>query len=183
MKRLRAWLLKLAGVVPSQQKELEFADEIDSHLQMHIDDNLRAGMTPKQARREAILKLGGTESIKQAHREGRTIPFLQTLIQDIHYSLRQLRRSPGFTITAILMLSLGIGASIAIFAFVDAALIKPLPYADPTRLADVTEHSVAFSRSNLSYQDFRDWQRLNKVFTSLEAYTGAGYLLSTPSGV
>ena len=183
MKRLRAWLLKLAGVVPSQQKELEFADEIDSHLQMHIDDNLRAGMTPKQARREAILKLGGTESIKQAHREGRTIPFLQTMIQDIRYALRQLRRSPGFTITAILMLALGIGASIAIFAFVDAALIKPPPYADPTRLADVAEHGAAFPRSNLSYQDFRDWQHLNKVFTSLDAYAGGGYLLSTPSGV
>jgi len=183
MNRLRAWLLKLAGVVPSQQKEQEFADEIDSHLQMHIDDNLRAGMTPKQARREAILKLGGTEPTKQAHREGRTIPFLQTMLQDIRYALRQLRHSPGFTATAILMLALGIGASIAIFAFVDAALLKPLPYADPNRLADVSERSVAFPRSNLSYQDYLDWKRLNKVFSSLDAYTGSGYLLSTPSGV
>jgi macrolide transport system ATP-binding/permease protein len=183
MNRLRAWLRRLAGIVPTQQQEQEFSAELESHLQLHIDDNLRAGMTPKQARREAILKLGGTESTKQAHREGRTIPFLQTMIQDIRYALRQLRRSPGFTITAILMLSLGIGASIAIFAFVDAALIKPLPYADPTRLADVAEHGVAFPRSNLSYLDFRDWQRLNKVFTSLEAYGGWGYLLQTPSGV
>jgi predicted permease len=81
------------------------------------------------------------------------------------------------------MLALGIGASIAIFAFVDAALIKPLPYADPTRLADVAERGVSFPRSNISYQDFRDWQRLNKVFSSMEAYIGGGFLLSTPSGV
>jgi predicted permease len=81
------------------------------------------------------------------------------------------------------MLSLGIGASMAIFAFVDAALIKPLPYADPTRLADVAERGVAFPRSNISYQDFVDWKRLNKVFSSLDAYTGSGFLFRTPTGV
>jgi macrolide transport system ATP-binding/permease protein len=183
MNRIRAWFFKIAGIVPRQQQEQDFSDELASHLQLHIDDNLRAGMTPDQARREALIKLGGVESTKQSHRETRTIPLLESLVQDIRFSLRQLRRSPGFTITAILMLSLGIGASIAIFAFVDASLIKPLPYADPTRLADVAEHGVAFPRSNLSYQDFVDWKRLNKVFTSLDAYTGGGYLFSTPSGV
>jgi macrolide transport system ATP-binding/permease protein len=183
MKQIRAWLLRMFGVVPSQQQEQDFSDELASHLQMHIDDNLQAGMSPAEARHDALCKLGGLERTKQAHRERRTLPLLETVLQDIHYALRQLRRSPGFTITAILMLSLGIGASVAIFAFVDAALIKPLPYADPMRLVDVAEHGAAFPRSNLSYEDFRDWQRLNKVFTSIEAYNGTGYLLTTPSGV
>ena len=183
MKRIRAWFLRIAGIIPRQRQEQDFSDELASHLQMHIDDNLRAGMSPDQARRQAHIKLGGMENTKQAHREGRTIPFLETLLQDLRYALRQLRRSPGFTVTAVLMLALGIGASIAIFAFVDAALLKPLPYADPTRLADVAEHGSAFPRSNLSYQDFRDWQRMNKVFSSLDAYTGSGYLFATPSGV
>ena len=183
MRRIRAWFQKLFGIVPSQQQEQDFSDELASHLQLHIDDNLRAGMSPEQARREALHKLGGVERTRQAHREGRTIPFLETLLQDIRYALRQLRRSPGFTVTAILMLALGIGASVAIFAFVDAALLKPLPYADPTNLADVAEHGAAFPRSNLSYLDFRDWQRLNKVFASVDAYNGTGYLLATPSGV
>ncbi|HMF62702.1 MAG TPA: ABC transporter permease [Edaphobacter sp.] len=183
MRRIRVWLLKIFGIVPSQQQEQDFSDELASHLQLHIDDNLRSGMPPEKARREALLKLGGVERTRQAHREGRTIPFLETLLQDIRYALRQLRRNPGFTVTAILMLALGIGASIAIFAFVDAALLKPLPYADPTRLADVAERGVAFPRSNISYQDFVDWKRLNKVFSSLDAYTGSGYLLATPSGV
>ncbi len=183
MNRLRAWLRRLTGVVPAQHQEQDFSSELESHLQLHIDDNVRAGMCPADARRSAILKLGGIEHTKQSHREGRTFPLIETTIQDIRYALRQLRRSPGFTSTAILMLALGIGASIAIFAFVDAALIKPLPYSDPTRLADVAEHGVAFPRSNISYLDFRDWQKMNKVFTSMEAYTGGGYLLATPSGV
>jgi predicted permease len=183
MNRLRAWLRKLTGVVPTQQQEQDFSSELDSHLQLHIDDNVRAGMTPADARRSAIIKLGGIEHTKQAHRETRTFPLLEATLQDIRYALRQLRRSPGFTATAILMLALGIGASIAIFAFVDAALIKPLPYADPTRLADVAERGVAFPRSNISYMDFRDWQRLNKVFSSMEAYTGGGFLFKTSTGV
>jgi predicted permease len=183
MNRLRAWFRKLTGVVPTQHQEQDFSSELESHLQLHIDDNVRAGMTPADARRSAILKLGGIEHTKQSHREGRTFPLIETTIQDIRYALRQLRRSPGFTITAIIMLALGIGASVAIFAFVDAALIKPLPYDDPTRLADVAEHGVAFARSNISYEDFRDWQRLNKVFSSVEAYTGGGFLLNTPNGV
>lgn len=183
MNRPRAWLLRIIGIVPKQAQEQDFSSELESHLQLHIDDNLRSGMPPKEARRQAILKLGGIEYTKQAHREGRTIPFLETLLQDIRYSLRQLRRSPGFTATAILMLALGIGACVAIFAFVDAALIQPLPYANPARLADVAEHGASFSRSNLSYLDYVDWKRLNKVFSSLEVYTGSGYLLKTPTGV
>ncbi|MBS1820885.1 MAG: ABC transporter permease [Acidobacteria bacterium] len=183
MKCIRAWFLRITGIVPSQRRELDFSNELASHLQMHIDDNLRAGMTPEQARREAHIKLGGLEQTKQAHREGRTIPFLETLLQDLRYALRQLHRSPGFTITAVLMLSLGIGASVAIFAFVDAALLKPLPYADPNGLVDVAEHGRSFPRSNLSYLDYEDWKHLNKVFSSLDVYTGGGYLYRTPSGV
>jgi predicted permease len=183
MKRIRAWLLRITGIIPRQHKEQDFSDELASHLQMHIDDNLRAGMTPEQARREAYLKLGGLEHTKQAHREGRTIPFFETLLQDLRFALRQLRRSPGFTVIAALMLSLGTGASLAIFAFVDAALLKPLPYADPNRLVDVAEHGVAFPRSNISYLDFEDWKRLNTVFSSLDAYTGGSYLYRTPTGV
>ncbi len=183
MNRIRAWFLKITGIVPRQRQEQDFSDELSSHLQLHIDDNLRAGMSPEQARRDALRKLGGIEHTKQAHREGRTVPFLETLLQDIRYALRQLRRSPGFTVTAILMLSLGIGSSVAIFAFVDAALIKPLPYSDPNRLVDVTERAVLFPRSDLSYLDYVDWKRLNKVFSSFDIYTGSGYLLNTPSGV
>jgi macrolide transport system ATP-binding/permease protein len=171
MKRLRALLRRLAGIVPSQQREENFAAEIDSHLQMHIDDNLRAGMAPEQARREAILTLGGIEMTKQAYRDQGTVPFLETMLQDLRFGVRQLRKNPGFAATAILMLALGMAASVAIFAFVDAALIKPLPYPNPTRLADVTESIAVFPRANLSYPDYLDWKKFNKVFDSLDVYT------------
>lgn len=107
---------------------------------------------------------------------------MENFLQDIRYSLRQLRKSPGFAVTAILILTLGIGASTAIFGFVDAALIKPLPYKDPVRLVEVTGSVAVLPRANLSYPDYLDWKRLNHVFTSMDVYDQTGYLLRTPSG-
>jgi macrolide transport system ATP-binding/permease protein len=101
------------------------------------------------------------------------------LIQDLRYALRQLRKSPGFACTAILILTLGMSASVAIFGFVDAALIKPLPYKDPNRLVDVTESVPMIPRANLSYPDYLDWKKMNQVFSSMDVYTGDGYLLRT----
>ncbi len=107
---------------------------------------------------------------------------METVINDIRYAFRQLRQSPVFAGTAIVVLSLGICASVAIFSFVDAALIKPLPYPDSSRLVDVTETAAMFPRSNLSYLDYLDWKKLNHSFDSLEVYNQSGYLLRTASG-
>jgi macrolide transport system ATP-binding/permease protein len=104
------------------------------------------------------------------------------LLQDLRYALRQLRKSPGFACTAILILTLGMCASVAIFGFVDAALIKPLPYANPTRLVEVTESVAIIPRANLSYLDYLDWKKLNQVFTSMDVHDEADYLLRTPAG-
>ncbi len=104
------------------------------------------------------------------------------LLQDFRYALRQLRKSPGFACTALLVLALGVCASVSIFAFVDAALIKPLPYPNPNRLVLVTENAPMFPVSNLSYPDYLDWKRLNHAFSSMDAYAGTGYLLRTRGG-
>ena len=93
-------------------------------------------------------------------------------MQDFRYAIRQLRKSPGFAFTSILILALGICASVAIFGFVDAALIKPLPYPDANRLAWVTESVEMIPRANLSYPDYLDWKRQNQVFSALDVYTG-----------
>jgi macrolide transport system ATP-binding/permease protein len=178
----RAWLLRLGGLFGLQRKQQTFADEIESHLQLHIDDYIRLGMTPLEARRKAILRLGGVEMTKQSYRERSTVPAIDDLLQDLRYALRQLRRAPGFTVTATMMLALGIGASVAIFAFVDAALLKPLPYRGANRLVAVTERAKLFPRANLSYPDYLDWKKMNTVFSSFDMYTADGYMLATSSG-
>jgi hypothetical protein len=182
MKRMRAWMMRLAGLLPAAGRDRELADEIESNLQMHIDDNLRSGMPPEQARRNALLKLGGVETAKEAYRDRSSIPLLENLLRDTRFAIRQLRKNPGFTCTAVLVLGLGLCASVAIFAFVDATLIKPLPYRDPSRLAGLFETVPLCPRCPLSYPDYLDWKSLNKVFTTLDVFEGTGFTLRTADG-
>ncbi|MFI5184777.1 MAG: permease prefix domain 1-containing protein, partial [Vicinamibacteria bacterium] len=183
MKGLRAFLVRLAGLLPNDRREREMADELEAHLQMHTDDNIRLGMTPEEARRLAVLKLGGVEATKEAYRDRRTIPILDHLLRDTRFAIRQLGKTPAFSATAVLVLALGMSASVAIFAFVDAALVKPLPFRDPERLLGVYEVAPHCPRCNLSYLDFLDWRSSNATFSSLEAYQRTGFILTTPSGV
>jgi macrolide transport system ATP-binding/permease protein len=114
--------------------------------------------------------------------ERNAIPFLENLLADLRFSIRQLRKNPGFTSTAVFLLALGMCASVAMFAFVDAALFKPLPYRNPSRLVGVYESIPLCPQCNLSYLDYLDWKKLNTVFTSLEAYQHNGFIVSTPAG-
>jgi len=107
---------------------------------------------------------------------------LDGLRRDLCFALRQLRKTPGFTVTAILVLALGMCASVAIFAFVDAALVKPLPYRAPARLVGVYEFNGLHERSNLSYLDYLDWKKRNTVFSSLDIYQSNSFTLTTPAG-
>ena len=185
MKALRRFKAKLVGFLSQThrvQASQEFDEEMQSHLAMHIEDNIRAGMSPEQAHREAILKLGGLEVTRQARREGATVVALESLSQDIRFAMRQMKKNPGFAFTAILILSLGICANVAIFSFVDAVLIKPVPYQDPSRLVGLFESTPLGPQLHLSYLDYLDWKRLNKVFTSVEAYDSNSSLLNTPTG-
>ena len=181
--KLRAWLLRFKGVFLKDARERELADELESHLQMHIDDNIHAGMSPQEARRVAVMKLGGVDQTKEAYRDRATIPLLESAVQDLRFTFRQLRKNPAFTVTATTMVALGIGASVAIFAFVDAALIKPLPYQNPSRLLAVTESTPDIPVANISYVDYLDWKKQNRVFESLEVYWGLEHTISTPAGM
>jgi macrolide transport system ATP-binding/permease protein len=182
MRALGAWLRRLAGLVPSERRERELADEIEAHLGMHEDDNRRAGMTPEEARRAALLKLGGVEPTKEAWRDRSTIPLVANLLRDARFAMRQLRRNPLFAATAVLTLALGVCASVSIFAFVDKALLEPLPYRDPGRLVGVYEKVEHCPLCNLSYPDYLDWKRLNHTFSSLAGYRRGGFVLTDASG-
>jgi hypothetical protein len=158
----------------------ELDAELASHLEMHIEDNLRAGMTPEAARRDALLKLGGIEQTKENHRDSRGLPFVETLVRDIRFGVRLLRNSPGFTASAVVTLALGIGANAAIFSFVNAALLRPLPYRSPQNLIVLSEGrgSIGSDGLDASLPDFQDWQRSSKTIESFAAFNSDRVTLS-----
>jgi macrolide transport system ATP-binding/permease protein len=181
MDSIARFFKKIGMLLRREKFNSELEEEMSFHREQKEKELRAAGVAPDAAHSEAAREFGNTTRLKEQSYEVMGFRF-ETVWQDLHFALRQLRRSPGFTLTAVLMLALGIGASVAIFAFVDAALIKPLPYQDPARLVDVNEKVKLFPRSNLSYLDYLDWKKMNKVFSSMEAYTGMSYLLNTPAG-
>jgi putative ABC transport system permease protein len=178
MRRLRALLLRLRETLSPRPDD--FAAEIDSHLQLHIDDNLRAGMTPDEARRHALICLGGPAQTQERYRDQHGIPALDALRQDLVSAVRVLRKNPGFAATAILTLALGIGANSAIFSLVNATLLRPLPFRDPDRLVMIfaTDGRRGIRFDEATYPDFVDWRNQNRTFDSMGAYANRSLALS-----
>jgi putative ABC transport system permease protein len=160
--RARTWLSPRAV-------DQDFASELDSHLAMLIDENIRRGMSPEEARRAARIKLGGVTQLKETNRELRSLPVIETFLQDARYAIRMLRKNPGFTAVAVLTLALGIGANTAIFSVVYAVLLKPLPYANPNQLVSAFQANIqeGVPEDGTSYPNFEEWRAQNHVFSDL----------------
>jgi predicted permease len=169
MSAIRAFLFRLSGLFNKNRKDFDLAEELESHLQMHIEDNIRSGMTPEQARRDALIKSGGLELAQEACRDRRGLPLLETVMRDFRHTLRILRRSPAFTVVAVLLLALGIGANTAIFTLLDQLMLRPLPVRDPGQLLMIWTSgpnlgSNQGSRAS-SYPMYEDFQQRAQAFS------------------
>lgn len=178
MRHLRAWLLRWGGLFRRERAGREFAEEIEAHLQMHIDDNLRSGINPQEARRQALIKLGGVQQTKENYRDRSTMPVLEMLWSDIRFGARVLWKSPSFTIVAILTLALGIGGNTAIFSIVNGVLLNPLPFPQPEQLVALHESKPNFDKGSISYPNFLDWQKDNHTFSAMAVSRGYAFSLT-----
>ncbi|MCI0349213.1 MAG: ABC transporter permease, partial [Acidobacteriales bacterium] len=150
---------------------------MESHLALHIEDNLRAGMSPEEARRLALIKLGGVALTQELYREQRGLPMLETLWQDLRFGLRMLRKNPGFSLIVILTLALGIGVNTALFSVFNAVALRPLPVKDPDRIVKVYRKELgkswreaSGSVSLFSYPEYTDQRDNAQSFSGLTAY-------------
>lgn len=147
----------------------EIDEELKFHIEMRIKDNIASGMTQEQAKADALKRFGNIQKVKSNCREAIGIEMLENLSQDIHYGLRMLLAKPSFTIIAILALALGIGATSAIFSLVNTVVLKPLPFEDQEKLVLIWETDKASGNDQMevSYQNFLDWRKQNRVFDQI----------------
>ena len=176
MSWFRVAAARCRGLLRKGHQEDEFNDELSAHLEMLVEENLRRGVSPAEARLAASRALGGVESMKEAYRQQQRWTTIETLLQDLRYALRLCARKPAFAALVIVTLGLGIGASTAIFSIVDGVLLRPLPFRDPGRLVVVWGSQIGHvgtSKVFDSYRDFDEWQRSSHSFERLEALTWA----------
>ncbi len=172
----------LSWIFRRTRLEKEMTEEFRAHRKNRADDLERTGLTRDEAERRARLEFGGEEKFREECREEAGAHRVEVLLQDLRFGARMLWKSPGFTSVAVLTLSLGIGATAAIFSVVYAALLRPLPYREPDRLLTLgetrsREQRVDPTQWNASYPDYQDWTRESKVFESLAGYVGDGFTL------
>ena len=163
-------LIRLRSLFRRKAAETELDDELRFHFEHLVEKYLSSGMTREEATRRARLSFGGDDQVKEECREARGVQLIETLLQDVRYAIRMLRKSPGFTTVAILSLGLGIGANTAIFSVVNGVLLRGLSYHDPSRLTMVWEKDDRGTRDNVGYATYVDWKAQNKSFENLALY-------------
>jgi predicted permease len=175
----RVLLSRCAGLFRRKRLDYEFDDELRSHIEMAIEENLARGMSEAAARTAALRAFGGLTQAKEAYRVQHAMPFVEVLGQDVRFALRQLRRSPGFTLTAVLTLALGIGGNTAVFSIVNGVLLNPLPFPQADQLVGVHESKPNFENGSISYPNFLDWRKNNHSFSWMAVARGYSFTLTS----
>jgi putative ABC transport system permease protein len=172
---------RVCGLFEHKRLDRELDDEVRFHLDMQIEDNVKAGMNPAEARYAALRSFGAIEAMKETYRERRALAPVETTAQDVRYALRTLRKSPGFTITAVATLALAIGANTAMFSVLNAVLLRPLPYRSPEQLmmlwTEIPTQNIREGRS--AYWNVEQWRSQSKSFTDMAFFDGLSATLTS----
>ena len=189
MDRLRQLLQRLRSIFRDAQDSRELDAEMAAHLQLAMEENLRRGLPPAEARRQALLRFGGPQQAKEQHRAARSLPFLETLLQDLRFGLRMLAKSPSFTAVSILTLALGIGANTGIFSILRQVLLESLPVPRPEELVLLyspglrqghvsSDEQGTDGAESFSYPMYLNLRDRNQAFAGLAAKDNGGVNLA-----
>ena len=172
MSSFRRFLARAANSLARRAHEERLREEIEEHLALQAEENLRAGLSPAEARRQAKAKFGAVGAIREDYREEQRLQFFETLVQDVRYGLRTLRKAPGFTVVAVLTLAAGIGATIAVFSVLDAVVLKPLSYPQPEQLVGVELSPLSLDPTlrGMAPEDYFVFRDQNRTFQSIGIY-------------
>jgi predicted permease len=185
MRTWRGWGKRLRAWIADGTRDHQLGDELESIVEMHIDEYLRSGMTRGEARRRALIEVGGLEQVRQAVRDDRGFPQLEGWARDAKYAMRTLLRTPGFSLVAITVMAIGIGASVALFTVVRSVLLRPLPFPGSDRLVALysqDDRSKPDLENNVSSGDFYDWQKSSHGYEQMAIWRWTGYNMSSSGG-
>ncbi len=169
---IREALNRMRSFFRKDPLDRELDSEIASHLDMAVEENIARGLPAGEARRQALARFGGVQQARETHRETRGLPWLDVMMQDLSFTFRTMRRDPAFTIVAVLILGLGIGANVAVFSVVNTILLRPLPFRDSQQLVRIVERNPAAGESSKTYSAdaTQDFQKQNRSFQSVSGY-------------
>lgn len=160
-----------------KRKQKDLDAEINSHLDMAARDHKEQGSSDREAREAALREFGNVGLVKEVTREMWSGMFLETFLQDVRYGLRMLLKAPGFALTAVLTLALGIGANTAVFSVINGVLLDSLPYPESNRIVVLFQKYPSFPKGSISYPNFQDWRRMNRSLSAIAAYRNTGVTL------